>query len=81
MQLEQTLINLIKDHLQIERAVEPENKLIDIGYDSLKFIELVIKAEASFNIEFEDEYLNYHRFETIRQVADYIVSRGNMIIQ
>jgi acyl carrier protein len=68
MNIEKQLINLIEDHLEIKHDVATDNKLVDIGYDSLKFIELVIKIESLFEIEFEDEYLSYHKFDTVSEV-------------
>lgn len=69
------LINLVIDHLEGADGITAESNLANIGYNSLKFIELVIKIEAQFETEFEDEYLNYHKFTNLKSVADYIETR------
>jgi|HubBroStandDraft_3_1064219.scaffolds.fasta_scaffold741627_2 acyl carrier protein len=80
MNIGQQLINLIEDQLEIKDEVTLNNKLVDIGYDSLKFIELVIKIESFFEIEFEDEYLSYHKFETVSEVEEYISSKVKTLV-
>ena len=40
----------------------------DLNYDSIKFIQLVVKLEEKFGLEFPDEYLQMDRFSTIDQI-------------
>lgn len=75
MNPEKQIIGIIREQLEISSPLKGDSRLYDIGVDSLKFIEFVIKIENVFMIEFEDEYLNYHLFETIKQVSDYVEAR------
>jgi acyl carrier protein len=43
-----------------------------MGYNSLNFIELVVKSEVEFEIEFNDDDLDYHKFNTVKDFVDYI---------
>jgi phosphopantetheine attachment domain protein len=43
--------------------------------NSLQFIKLVVCIEEEFDIEFEDEMLKLDSFQTIEEIAKYIVQR------
>lgn len=75
MKTKEKLIRLIAEQMTEVKTIESVSKLKDIGYDSLKFIALVVKIEAVFEIEFEDEYLNHHEFDTIDDLLTYLESR------
>lgn len=81
MNTEKKLLNLVIDHLEGAAGITAESDLVSIGYNSLKFIELVIKIEAEFETEFEDEYLNYHKFTTVKSVAEYLETRLVPVLQ
>lgn len=72
MNTEKTLINLIKSHIEDTGEISSHSNICDIGYDSLKFIELVIKIEHEFEIEFNDEDLYYRKFTSVKEIEDYI---------
>ena len=72
MRTEEKLIGLIKDQMEDVGEINLHDHIVDIGYDSLKFIELVIKIEMEFGFEFSDDDLNYQRFTTVRDISDYI---------
>jgi amino acid adenylation domain-containing protein len=46
-----------------------------IGIDSISFITMVVELEEHFSIEFEDDYLNYEKFETVGSFAEYVAER------
>lgn len=56
-----------------------DNKINTHGYslllNSLQFIKLVVCIEEEFGIEFEDEMLKLDSFQTIEEIAKYIVQR------
>lgn len=72
---EDNLLVIIKEILEINN-VNIQNKVEAVGFDSFKFIKFVVMAEDVCGIEFEDEFLDYHRFETIKDIIDYIVGRS-----
>jgi acyl carrier protein len=75
MKTENKLIRLIAEQMIEAREIKLESTLVDIGYDSLKFIALVVKMEAAFEMEFEDQYLNHHEFNTVYDLLKYLESR------
>lgn len=69
------LINLIAEQLEGVEEIDPQSSLTEIGYDSLKFIFLVLRIEREFDIEFEDGDLNYQKFSKVNEIVDYVVGK------
>ena len=44
----------------------------DLSYDSIKFIQLIVKLEDTFELEFPDEYLQMDSFSTIGQIINVV---------
>ena len=42
---------------------------------SIDFVKIVIEIETEFNIEFEDEKLQFSEFPTIQSLIDYVEKR------
>jgi acyl carrier protein len=72
MDIQEKLITLILSKHEGVEQINAQSNLLDLGFDSLKFIELVLKIEFEFGIEFDDEDLNYRKFTQVSEVADYI---------
>jgi acyl carrier protein len=52
MSVEQDVIDIIKKKIRVERSeIGPEDKLQDLGLESLDALELVFDVEDKFNIE------------------------------
>ncbi len=52
------------------------NLEIDLGYDSISFIKLIIEIEEKFGIQFPDEYLDYEivsNFQSLEEVVKTII--------
>ena len=47
-------------------------KLHEMGINSILFVKIVVALENHFNFEFDDEDLNYDKFETMNDVYEYI---------
>jgi acyl carrier protein len=71
MNIEETVITLIQKELESIDNISPANKLVEIGFDSLKFIKLVVAMEGTLDIVFDDEDLNYLKFPTIEDLIQY----------
>ena len=54
--------------------VSLDDRLEDLGFESLRFVQLVVLLETSLNVEFADERLDYRGFERIRDVLAYVES-------
>jgi acyl carrier protein len=54
--------------------VSLDDRLEDLGFESLRFVQLVVLLETSLNVEFADERLDYRGFERVRDVLAYVQS-------
>ena len=74
MKVEEKVIKLIMIQNEDIEKIDLQSNLIGMGYNSLNFIELVVKAELEFEIEFNDDDLDYRKFTTVKDFVDYIES-------
>ena len=74
---EEVLNNVIKifknvlDNNNID--IDAETNIINIGINSLSFMNMVVKLEDLYNIEFEDEFLNVTSFSKVEDIVYYIM--------
>ena len=52
--------------------INNSDSLSDIGIDSLSIVEIVIKLEDTFEIEFDDSKLNFNRLTTVQEIIKFI---------
>lgn len=77
MNIESKIFNLIVEHLDpsfVESILSnsPKDDLNifdDFGYDSLSFIELIIKLESTFQIQFDEENLISDNFGSVLEIT------------
>lgn len=62
--------NIVKDTDGI--SITLGSKLLDLGIDSLTFIEVIVEIENEFGIEFGEEKLNQKEFESVQEIAKYV---------
>lgn len=65
---EQVLISVIGNN----RMLTPSTKLTELGMDSLKTVELIVKLEGAFNISIEDNDLIIENFSTLNEITDLL---------
>lgn len=46
-----------------------EDKLTDLGMNSITFIQVIVEFEEKFQIEIPDEYLLFSKMETVNKMA------------
>lgn len=69
----------VKKVLQEQKGdveIDLDDDLVKVGYNSMEFIKLVINLEQEFDIEFDDDYLEYRQMNTISKIARYIETFG-----
>jgi acyl carrier protein len=49
-----------------------DDRLVDLDFDSLKFIQLVVQLENALAIDFDDEKLDPAKFEKMRDLLAYL---------
>ena len=71
--------NIEKKVLELFNAYSPElkqdfveTKLEFIGINSIDFVKIVVDLEEYFEFEFDDEDLDYKKFEYITDICNYI---------
>jgi acyl carrier protein len=53
-------------------GIRLEDRLIDLGLDSLTFLEMVVALEEEFGVRFEDERLTFEALPTVESVVGYV---------
>lgn len=53
-------------------SVGIEEKLDDLGINSLSFIKIVVAIEEQFKIEFDDEDLTKIKFKFVKDIINYV---------
>ena len=52
-------------------GVQKEN-LFDLGMDSIKYVNLIVKLEMYYNIEFNNEIMNMTEYDSISKISEYV---------
>lgn len=60
------------------KQIDIESNFYNIGIDSIDFVKSIINIEEEFKIEFEDSFLNYRKFKTVKELVSYIENRINL---
>lgn len=63
--------NILENKIN-EFEVTCEVDLLDLGMDSIEYMNLIIKLEEYFEIEFDDEITDMAAYNSINKFADYI---------
>lgn len=72
------LMELVKEIItETTEPITMDQKINEIGFNSILFIKMVVSIEDAFQFEFDDEMLNYNRYETLQNISDYIRSKKN----
>ncbi len=71
---EERLIELIGQYIKEGLTVTMESSLEDLGFDSYKFVKLVIDIEEEYDMEFTDDDLSYKKFDKVKYLYEHICS-------
>ncbi|WP_041700147.1 acyl carrier protein [Clostridium sp. BNL1100] len=58
----------------LKEKAATEDNLSEVGINSIKFIEIVVELEKEFDVEFDDDELDFRSFTTITSICDYLES-------
>ncbi|MBE6049558.1 MAG: acyl carrier protein [Clostridium sp.] len=77
--MKEKVIKIIKETLGIgeEREITGETDISSLGVNSLNFLRIIVEIEEAFDIEFDDNELNFDYFNTIDSVIKLIESKMN----
>ena len=79
MEVNNQVIEILKDKLGIDEISSDDNLIEDIEADSLDIIELVMEMEREFNIQIHDDEID-RNFTTVGHLIDYIQDKVNKTI-
>ena len=52
--------------------VDLNSNFNDLGINSIEFVKMIVLVEDALNIEFEDEYLDYGKYNSIDEWIKYV---------
>jgi acyl carrier protein len=76
--IELRVVNIIKknfDQPELLNEINLNDSLDSYGFNSIKFIKIVVDLENEFAIEFDDEELNMDTFSTLNDVVQRITQK------
>ena len=72
--VENMLLECVRKSIGQPGSRSLDDLLVELGFDSLRFIQLIVQLENALGIEFADDMLNYRHFERIGDVLRYLES-------
>ena len=78
--MEKEIIDLIVDNSFVDsngKAIQADDDLIEIGFNSLNCIQLIVLLEDKYNIEFGYSDLSVESVNTVSKIINYILSHKN----
>lgn len=66
------IVEIIKVNTECSNEISENSLLCDLEMTSIDFVKIVIEIETEFNIEFEDEKLQFSEFSTVQSLIDYV---------
>lgn len=73
--IEEKVVEILKDNCNV-KDIEVEKlseiSFNDLGINSLNFIKIIVELEDAFDIEFDDEQINYGLLNNLRDLIDLI---------
>lgn len=71
------VISIIKETISIDEGVDisSNTEISSLGINSLNFLKIIVEIEEAYDIEFDDNELNFDYFNTIESVVKLIDSK------
>lgn len=66
------IINKCSDGVIVDDKLSDFNLSEDLGFDSIRLIELVVEIETKFNIEIDDEFFELDNLSSYTKLVNYI---------
>jgi amino acid adenylation domain-containing protein len=72
--VEKRIVNIILEYIDMDIAdtVKQETDFHSLGIDSISFIKIAVAIEAQFKFEFDDDALDYTRYENVGSLVGHI---------
>lgn len=73
--IKENVNRIFKENCPFLKPDFDEDNLIDLGINSLIFVKIVVNLESFFDFEFDDNDLNYEKFQNVEAICIYIKER------
>ncbi len=73
--IEEEVISLVQKIAENNSCLKMEDVIEQSGITSMNFIMLVMKIEKKYQIEFDDDDVNFKKLHTIENLVDYVCER------
>ncbi|MBN2531401.1 MAG: hypothetical protein JXB88_00845 [Spirochaetales bacterium] len=76
--IEKTVKDIIKKSIDVKIPIDEigtEDDLLNVGLTSRNFLKLVVGIETEWGFEFDDEFLNFNKLRTLKDISAYIEKR------
>lgn len=75
--MKERIINIIQELCRenISYVNMSDNLFDNLGFDSIKFINLITEIESEFNIIFEDDELDLEKIDTLEKILALVDSK------
>lgn len=75
--MREDIIRIIKETLGIDkdREITGKTDISSLGINSLNFLRIIVEFEENFDVEFDDNELNFDYFSTIDSIIALIESK------
>lgn len=75
---ESSVINIIKDTLNISTYIDHDTILEEVGVDSIGFMTIIVHLESKFNFVFEEDKLLLSEFRKVSDLIEYVSNNANL---
>lgn len=77
--IEKKIIEIFRVAINISKDINitPDVFINTLEVNSLNFLKIIVEIEDSFDIEFDDEELNFNRFNSIKDIAELVKKKIN----
>lgn len=70
-EIEKRINDIIKLFFDQNYSIESDKTFVEMGINSLQYINIIVEVENEFSIEFPDDFLQDIAFKTIRDFCEY----------
>lgn len=77
--VQEVILKKINEYLEVklDNNIKLNKQFLEVGINSVKFIEIIVSLEQEFNIEYEDKILMLGALNTISNFIEYTNYRCN----
>lgn len=65
---------IICELLEMYENFDENENLVELGMESVKFVELILQIEEHFNVQIPDEKLNFVDMNTLKNIVSVVES-------